>query len=463
MSALTAAPIATLAQVAEWSGGELEPGAALAARAAIEGVSIDTRTLKGGELFVPLAGRHADGHEFLAEAFRRGAAAALCLRARHAALKGREPGPLVVVEDVTEALQRLARRHRQGFSGALIGITGSSGKTTTKDLVARVLAADRPTLATEGNLNNHWGVPLTLLRLRSEHRAAVVEIGTNHPGEIGALAGIALPTGALITNVGSAHLEHFGSIEAIAREKAALGFALPPEGVLFAGADSPALMHALTGVRCRVVTFGLSPGAEVRPSRVEDLGPQGSRVEVDGFPPLELPLVGRHQVPNALGALAVARELNLDPAATVAALESYRAPKGRMEVRRARGAALLVDCYNANPESMRAALETLSDWPGATRRIAVLGDMLELGESAGRLHRATAAAVRDAELWVVGQYAQAYVEGALEARVTTRLFSDQPSLKAELIQALAPGVVVLFKASRGAALEQVVEGLEAGG
>lgn len=467
MSALLANPALTLPQLAQWTGGDLvvrEAPAGSAEREAflrsgVEGASLDSRTVEPGQLFVPLPGLHTDGHRFLADAFARGAAAALCARTAWEGLRGREPGPLVVVEDVTASLQILARRWREGWTGLLLGITGSTGKTTSKDLVAAVLATRHPTLKTEGNLNNHWGVPLTLLRLRPEHRAAVVELASNHPGEIAALAALARPDAGLITNVGSAHLGLFGSRPAIAREKAALAAALAPGATLFVGAGSSALLAALRGTSCRLVRFGFALAAEVRPRRLEDLGPDGMRFEVEGFPPIHLRLVGRHQVTNALAALAVAREYRLDPEAAVRAIAEYRGARGRMEVRALRGATLLVDCYNANPDSTRAALETLAGWPGTRRRIAVLGDMLELGPRAAALHRETGARVRGAELWVVGEFAGAYAAGARRAGVEARVFADRESLAAALAEALAPGVVALLKASRGAALERVLEGL----
>jgi UDP-N-acetylmuramoyl-tripeptide--D-alanyl-D-alanine ligase len=462
----TAPAALTLTRIAQLAGGDLvvrEVPAGATAREAflaapVEGASLDTRTIAPGMLFVPLPGRHGDGHDFLAEAFRRGAAVALCERGRHAALRGREPGPLVVVEDVTAALGRLAHGHRLGWRGLLLCVTGSAGKTTTRELVAAALSVAGPGLRTEGNLNNHWGVPLTLLRLRPEHRTAVVEIGTNHPGEIAALAALAVPGAGVVTNAGSAHLEGFGTLDAVAREKASLGFALGPGQPLFAGADSPRLLRALAGVKARVISYGLAKSAEVRPARVTDLGPDGSRVEVAGFPPLHLRLVGRHQVANALAALAVARELRLDAATVVAALEQARGTRGRMEVRRLQGATLLVDCYNANPDSTRAALATLAGWPGARRRIAVLGDMLELGPRAAALHRATGARARDCEVWAVGEHARDYAAGARRAGARVRLFDGKPAVAEALRGALGVGVVVLLKASRGAALEEVLPG-----
>jgi UDP-N-acetylmuramoyl-tripeptide--D-alanyl-D-alanine ligase len=468
MTASAAVPVIGLVQLAQWARGDLAvrelPGDARAREAflagGIDGVSIDSRTVEPGQLFVPLPGSQVDGHAFLDAAFARGAAAALCSRAHHATIAGREPGPLVVVDDVTEGLQRLARAHREGWSGTLIGVTGSVGKTTTKELVAAALASAVPTLRTEGNLNNHWGVPLTLLRLRAEHRAAVVEIGMNHRGEVAALAALALPGAAVVTSAGSAHLEHMGSLEAIAHEKASLALALDARGVAFVSADSPRLLEAVNGARARVVTYGFADGADVRPARAESLGEAGSAIEVAGFPRFTLALPGRHQVANALAALAVARELGLDPAAVARALADCRPTRGRMEVRRLRGATLLVDCYNANPESMRAALETLAGWPDAARRIAVLGDMLELGPEAARLHRETAATARGAELWVTGRHAADLTAGAATAGVPARAFEGIDGLREALRGALADGVVVLLKASRGAALERVLDGLE---
>lgn len=466
MSAATTSALLTLPQLAQLAGGDLvvrdtpghPPAREALLRSGIDSVSIDTRTLQPGALFVPLPGSRADGHTFLDEAFRRGAAAALCARAHWTTIAGREPGPLVVVEDVTASLAALAHRWRAAWPGLLVGLTGSSGKTTTKELIAAALGSAMPTLKTEGNLNNHWGVPLTLLRLRGEHRAAVVEMGMSHPGEIAFLAELSAPTAAVITNVGRAHLEALGSVEAVGREKASLAFALPAGALLLAGADSPPLLAALRGVRARLVTYGLDAAADVHPRAIEDLGPRGTRFEVDGFPAVTLRLIGRHQVANALAALALVRELAIDRVAAAHALEQVEAGHGRMEVATARGATLLLDCYNANPDSTRAALDTLARWP-ATRRIALLGEMRELGSEAPALHREAGAAVRDAELWAVGDVADALAEGARAAGVTARTFADPVAAGAALRDVLAPGVVVLLKASRGAALERAVAGL----
>ena len=468
---VAAEPLLTFPQLAQMAGGDLVvrdvPGDPTAREAwlrnGVDGVAIDSRTIGRGQLFVPLRGLRDDGHRFLADAFQRGAAAALCARSAYAEWSGREPGPLVLVDDVTAALQRLARRFRESWHGLLIGITGSAGKSTTRDFVAAVLATRAPALKSEGNLNNHWGVPLTLLRLRPEHQAAVVEMAMSAAGEIAALATVARPEAAVITNVGSAHLggAGLGSVEAVAREKASIAFALPPGSPLFAGSHSPRLTAALEGAPCRVIRFGLSRRADVHPRSIEDLGAGGIRFEVRGFPPVHLRLVGRHQVQNALAALAVAREYGLDPEATTTALSRMPALHGRMEVRHARGGTLLVDCYNANPDSTRAALAALAAWRPARRRIAVLGDMLELGPRSAQLHRQVGAAVRSAELWAVGTHAADYVAGARRARVRSRTFPDKRALAAELQATLGPGTVALLKASRGVALEDVLEDLEA--
>ena len=460
-------PLITLVQLAQWANGDLVvravPHAADAReallRSGVTGASLDTRTLEPGMLFVPLPGAQVDGHAYLDEAFARGAGAALCAREVYPHIEHHDLGPLVLVNDVTAALQRLATKLRELWPGLLLGITGSAGKTTTKELVAAAFATAGPTLRTQGNLNNHWGVPLTLLALRPEHQVAVVEMGMSNAGEIAALAKIAKPVAAIVTNAGSAHLQNLGTLEAIAAEKASLVHALGSGQPAFVGADSPRLLEAVRGAQARVITYGLAPGADVRPLRVEDLGQRGSRIEVQDFPPVHLQLIGAHQVRNALAAIAVAKHYRLDGEAVAAALAAHLPLPGRMEVRTVRGATLLVDCYNANPDATQAALGTLARWPGARRRIAVLGDMLELGATAPQLHRETGALVQGAELWAVGAYANDYAEGARAARVNARVFADKPSLAAQLAAELAPGTVVLLKGSRGAALEDVLADL----
>lgn len=463
---LLAQPLITLVQLAQWANGDLvvkhvpdDPIAREALlKSGVTGATLDTRAITEGMLFVPLPGSRHDGHEFLDEAFARGAGAALCAREVHPAIAHLDLGPLVLVDDVTAGLQRLATKLREFWPGLLLGITGSVGKTTTKELVAAAFATAAPTLRTQGNLNNHWGVPLTLLALRPEHQVAIVEMGMNNAGEIAALAKIAKPVGAIVTNAGSAHLENLGSLEAIAAEKASLVHALRAGEPAFIGADSPRLRAAVQGAKARVITYGFADDADVRPHTFTDLGAAGSRLEVEGFPPVTLSLVGRHQAQNALAAIAVAKHYKLDPDAVAAALAAYQPMKGRMEVRTIHGATFLTDHYNANPDSVQAALATLAKWD-AKRRIAVLGDMLELGTTAAQLHRETGAHVRDAELWTVGAHAEDYARGARDANATVRVFTDKTGLAAALKPELGAGVVVLLKGSRGAALEDVLTAL----
>lgn len=462
----TTTPLVTLVQLAQWAGGDLVvhevPNDPLAReallRTGITGATIDTRQVVPGVLFVPLPGSRTDGHAFLDEAFARGAGAALCSRAVYPRIAHLPLGPLVLVDDVTAGLQRLSTKLRELWGGWAIAVTGSAGKTTTKELVAAVLGTAGSVLRTEGNLNNHWGVPLTLMALRPGHTMAVVEMGMNHGGEIAALARIAKPDACIITNAGSAHLENLGSLEGIAREKASLAWGIPKGAPAFVCADSPRLVAAMQGAPAEVISYGLSEGASLRPSEWQDRGDLGSRLVVPGFPPIQLRLVGQHQMVNALGALAVARYRRLDPVAVAAALEAHAPIKGRMEIRHAAGATLVLDHYNANPDSMHAALTALAAWPATTRRIAVLGDMRELGETASELHRQVGSAVRQAELWVVGEHAADYAAGAARVGIEARVFPDKTTLGAELRTQLAPGTVILLKASRGAALEDVLTG-----
>lgn len=462
-----ATPLVTLVQLAQWAGGDLvvhevptDPIAREALlKSGITGATLDTRKVVPGVLFVPLPGSNTDGHVFLDEAFAKGAGAALCSRAIHPRIAHLPLGPMVLVDDVTVGLQKLSTKLRELWGGWVIGVTGSVGKTTTKELVAAVLGVQGPVLRTEGNLNNHWGVPLTLMELRPGHQSAVVEMGMNHPGEIAKLAAIAKPDACIITNAGSAHLENMGSLEGIAIEKASLAMALAKGQPAFVCADSPRLMTAVQGAKAELITYGLAPDAKVRATGIEDLGDQGSRFVVAGFPPVHLRLVGLHQVVNAVGALAVAKWRGIDPEAAVSAIAAHEPLKGRMEIKHAAGATLVVDYYNANPDSMKAALQTLATWPHSKRRIAVLGDMRELGDTAAELHREVGAEVRAAELWVVGAHAADYAAGAARVGVEARVFPDKPALSEALAGVLEPGTVVLLKASRGAALEDVLTGI----
>jgi UDP-N-acetylmuramoyl-tripeptide--D-alanyl-D-alanine ligase len=438
----------------------------------VTGVSIDSRNLGVGEAFVAIRGHRLDGHQFLAEAAGRGAS---CLVVH--SLPDDVPAnvPLVLVEDTTRALGLLGAWHRSRFAIPVVAVTGSNGKTTTKELIAAVLGTHWRVLKPAASFNNQWGLPLTLLRLTAEHEAVVVEIGTNQPGEIAALAAIAQPTVGVVTTVAAVHTEFLGSIAGVYQEKAALPRAVGPEGWVALNADDPRVAGMARETRAHVVTYGRAPGARVRavgevlaPSIPEVGDGLAFTLEVDGERrAVRLRLSGRHNVGNALAAAAVGVALGLDLDDIARGLGEAEAVAGRCVWRRAGQVLILDDTYNANPVSMQAALETAAARraaePAPRRLVAVLGDMLELGPTAEEAHRelgrAAAAAGAD-EVVGVGRWALLAVEAARAAgvpdaqHVTT--FEDTV---AHLLKRLAPGDVVLVKGSRGMRMERVVDAL----
>ena len=353
------------------------------------GVSTDSRTIQEGNLFVALAGPHFDGRAFLSQAFDRGAAGAL-ISGPWSLDSIPDPGIVIEVDDTLQALGDLARIWRQPFSLPLVGITGSNGKTTTKEMLAGILESSGPTLKNPGNLNNLIGLPLTLLGLGPEHRFAVLEMGMNRSGEIRRLSAIAGPTVGLITNIGPAHLEGLGSLEAIARAKGELFEALTREDWAVINQDDPRVLELSTRCSSQKITFGLDPRAEVRAEEVRLnsaglifwLCAQGQRREI------RLPLPGRHNVGNALAAAAAALVLGLSLDRIQGGLEGFSPPAHRLQIRiGSQGVHLLDDSYNANPASLKAALETFQLLRQEQRGGLVLGDMLELGASSRTAHQ----------------------------------------------------------------------------
>jgi UDP-N-acetylmuramoyl-tripeptide--D-alanyl-D-alanine ligase len=424
------------------------------------GAALDSRRLRAGELFVPLAGSRVDGHEYIAEAQAHGAAASFFQRERGEVAGVAAAGPLLMVDDPEVSLRKWGTARRAGWSGTCVGITGTNGKTTTKDLLALCLDSAGLTMATEGNHNNHLGVPLTLTHLSDEHRFAVIELGTNHPGEIARLAEWARPTCGIITHVGRAHLEGLGSMDAVYREKAALAAALPDDGFLVHPADLSNLDQVLyeMGVKARRIRFAIEGEADLVAENVTSLGAAGVSFRVEGFPLIRLRLAGVHNVKNALAALACARELGVSPEAAARALQQATSPAGRIEPLVAGGVALLLDHYNANPDSMVAALDTLRNWP-ATRRFAALGEMKELGDYEQEGHREVgeAAAFVDG-LYLVGEATAHVAEGAKAAGLKderVRGFPSNQELGEELAAKLTAGDAVLIKGSRTARMEEV--------
>jgi len=421
-------------------------------------VATDTRALAPGDLFVALKGERFDGHDFIEQARTAGATGALVSQAQPSKL------PQVIVKDTLAGLQEYAISWRGDFHIPLVAVTGSNGKTTVKQMLAAILARRGPVLATAGNLNNHIGVPLTLLALREEHRTAVIEMGANHPGEIARLAEIARPDVGVVNNAGDAHLEGFGSREGVARAKGELFEALG-HGIAVINADDEhaPLWHELAG-GADVLTFGLSEGANVRavnPRPEPPAAPLRMAFELEtpeGRQGVILPLPGVHNVRNALAAAACAVALGMDARDIAAGLAAVRPAPGRLGWRKALGGArLLDDSYNANPTSLRAALELLA--AVSARRWLVLGDMGELGRGGEQLHFAAgedARALGIERLYAVGPLAREAARGFGAGAVH---FDDIDALIAEVRERLSPEVAVLVKGSRSSRMERVVAGL----
>jgi UDP-N-acetylmuramoyl-tripeptide--D-alanyl-D-alanine ligase len=420
----------------------------------VSGWSIDSRTLAPGDLFFALRGPNHDGHAFLGQAAERGAVAAIVDRAVNSAV------PKLLVPDTLEALQTLAAWARSRWTGRMVAVTGSAGKTTTKEVIARLLEVEMAVGKTAGNLNNHVGLPLSVLRLPGDARAAVLEIGMNHAGELRHLAGIARPDVAVVTNVGYAHAEFFGSVEEVAKAKRELVESLPAGGVAVLNADDPLVARFREIHPGPVLTFGLSPAADVRPDDVE-YRPDGTRFRYSGTD-FETSLAGRHGLLNVLAGLAVARLFGLRPARLRDALRALVPGKMRGERLVHAGITVLNDCYNSNPEAVRSMLEVLRATP-ARRRFAVLGEMLELGRWSEPLHREVGRYVVECGIDVlvgIRGAARQMVEEAVRSGLPAgaAFFFDEPvGAGASLRGMLQNGDAVLFKGSRGTRVEMALE------
>jgi len=430
-----------------------------AADAVVEGWSTDSRTLTRGDLFFALRGPNHDGHQHLAQAFERGAVAAVVDRDAEA------QGPLLRAADSLGALQELARWARSRFAGAVVGVTGSAGKTTTKDTIAQLLSSALDVSKTAGNLNNHVGLPLSILRLKQDSQVAVLEMGMNHEGELRHLAAIARPTMAVVTNVGYAHIEYFGSLEKTALAKRELVEALPSDGTAVLNADD-ALVARFREVHAGpTVTFGLDFADPRDPTDVE-YTPEGVSFRVSGLE-FKSPLVGRHGVLNILAGLAAAGVFGIPPERLQQAALSLAAGHMRGERMECRGVAILNDCYNSNPDAVQAMLEVLRVTP-ARRRIAVLGEMLELGRWSEALHRDAgrcAVANRVDVLVGIRGAARYTLHGALDAGLpdSAAYFFEDPAPAGDFLRGIAqPGDVILFKGSRGTRVEIALERFLAG-
>ncbi len=426
-------------------------------------VCTDSRRTRLADLFVALRGERFDGHDFLRDAVQQGIAAALVERRRQPPLP---PGcGLVVVEDTRTALGRLAARYRQDLQPVVVAVGGSNGKTTTKNLLAAVLRQRFRTLSSEASFNNDLGVPLTLLNLERSHELAVVEVGTNHPGELAPLVRLARPRHGVITSLGREHLEFFGDLRGVAQEEGWLAELLPADGTLFIQGDSPGVEEVIrrSAAVVRRIGFGERNDWRIRAARTLE---SGLEFDVESPQPgfsgaYRVGLVGRHQATNAVLAVAVAAELGVTRAEIEAGLAEGRPSQHRLELWRARGLRVLDDAYNANVDSTRAALETLRELPCEGRRIAVLGDMAELGNESEAAHAEVgrfAAEVGVEQLFAVGERATVMGAAAREAGLVRVLELASAEAAAEAVVRFArPGDLVLVKASRASRLERVSE------
>src|SRR6184192_2573180 len=445
----------TLSQIAQFAGGSLSAGDA---RVVIKKVSTDSRTLKPGELFVALRGENFDGHNFIESAAKAGATGAIV----EPAWNGKIPKnfALVRTNDTLQAYQELAANYRKSLKLNVVAITGSNGKTSTKDFTAAVLARRFRVTKTEGNFNNHVGLPRTMLEATSQDEVAVWEIGMNHPGEVAALAQLAAPDVAIITNIGVAHIEFMGSREKIAEEKGALAEAVDAEGTVILNADDPFTKGIATRARGKVILAGTIAGT-IRASEINQRGSATDFTILEGAHRCraQLPVPGLHMVQNALLAVAAGRVFGLSLEECAAGLVAAPLTKARLQVKEVRGVQFLDDSYNANPDSMKAALRTLVELDADGKRIAVLGRMLELGAESERGHREvgeTAATLGIDYLIAIAE--ETIASAAEEAGLRNTAVAKDAAAAAEMLsEIVGPGDLVLIKGSRSSRTELVLE------
>ncbi len=446
----------TLQEIAGAVGGEMAAGF----DTEILSVSTDTRKIEPGSLFIPIKGERFDGHDFIEKALRLGAAAVLSERPVDCG-----PGA-VYVPDTRTAYLRLAGWYRRRFPVSVVGVTGSVGKTTTKEMIAAVLDSKYRTLKTEGNHNNEIGLPATLLELDSSYQMAVIEMGMSHFGEISRLSQCAAPNIGVITNIGVSHIENLGSREGILRAKLEILDGMERQAPLVLNADNDLLGRAAEELDREVLYYGIENEiAEIRAvdiieqklSTEFDIVYYGKRIHA------KLPAIGRHNVYNALAAFGVGLSMEIEPGKMAAALGTYIPSGMRQRIVGSHGMTLIEDCYNASPDSMRAAIGVLAGMECGGRRIAVLADMLELGEISGKAHREVGKLAAESGLDLLLCYGESAAEIAEAARANgltdTYHFQTKEALAKELRRQTQPGDCILFKGSRGMKLEEVIEKL----
>lgn len=449
----------TARQLAQACGGRLLLGDP---ETPVKHISLNSNTMEGNDLFVPLIGEKVDAHCFINQAFANGAAAALT--SEHSQAPQGAGGVWIQVEDTKKALQDIGRWYRRRLSLPIIGITGSVGKTTTREMVAAALSARRRVFKTPGNYNSQVGVPVTLSKIGGSDEIAVIELGMSEPGEMTVIARIACPDMAVITNIGVTHIGQLGSQENIYREKMSIQDGLKPGGTLILNGDDPWLARAGAKEGCSTVYYGTGEHCDYRAEeiRIKDGYPSFTAVCPGKKVPVKLRVMGKHQVGNALAALAVAHLNGVPLAKAAKALEQFKGYKGRQQRWEVDGITLIDDTYNASPDSMKAAVDILSSLVNADRRIAVLADMKELGEEALKYHAEVGAHVGASRVDLLITYGQLAAEIQKEAKrcrsdLHTLHFENRDELEAYLLKEVCRGDAVLLKGSNSMKLGEVAE------
>ncbi|MEJ2053897.1 MAG: UDP-N-acetylmuramoyl-tripeptide--D-alanyl-D-alanine ligase [Calditrichaceae bacterium] len=428
----------------------------------VPGISTDSRAIEAGEVFWALKGENFDAHDFIDKAFERSAMFAVVAEDEKNKYENKSY-PVAMVKDTLTALQQLGTKQRRKYRIPVIAVTGSNGKTTVKEMIAHVLRQKLNVHKTEGNFNNHIGCPLTLLQLNETHQAAVIEIGTNHTGEIKALADIALPDQAVITDISGAHLEFFESVETVAGEKLSLFDSIPAGGIIYRNLDNPFLeQYERTDIN--IISYSMWRDADVHGKLIKLDETGCPEFVLNGKERIQLKIAGIHNIKNALAAAAVARQLGLSDRDIKQGLESFEAYSKRMQVIKEHGVIFINDAYNANPSSMTAAFNTVSAMRQKGKIYLVLGDMFELGKHAHALHRdvlMNALGINPDLVCTMGNYmseAAASINGHSRDRIAT--FESHEKLAGYLANHLAQDDIVLIKGSRGMAMEKVIENLK---
>ncbi|MCB2154379.1 UDP-N-acetylmuramoyl-tripeptide--D-alanyl-D-alanine ligase [bacterium] len=454
----------TVADILECTGGFLARGNG---DTPVDRLCTDTRILRADDVYVALRGKHYDGEEFVLEALEKGAAGVVCSR-EFSLCNAPNDAFVVTVLDTTTALGDIARHWRQKVDPTVLAISGSSGKTTTKEMLAHVCRGEMNVLATEGNKNNHIGLPLTLARLREDHEVAIVEMGMNHSGELTQLAQIAQPDIALLTNVGDAHLGNFESMDHLLAAKAELIESLPEGATAILNADCPqcARVRSEFSVPSTVLTYGVHMKADVQARNIQQGHPFGYQFTLrvsDESVPVFLPVFGRYQVQNALAAAAAAAALGVSPQTIAERLTTFQAPEMRSQIRRFGGLRVVVDCYNASPSATIEAVRSFAEMMDDCRRILVLGDMLELGQFSERMHRRVGDAVADTKPALticVGEQARWIADEAHHAEANVCIAASVDEAVEILSVYMESGDAILVKGSRATRLERLVDLLQ---